>query len=96
MKRRALLGMGLAAAALPLAACEDEKDRAVAVYALLDVSGSYIRELDKAIRAPDMMAWMASIGAQPVGGGAAAAQAMVDRERARWARDIPPLNIRVD
>jgi len=53
-------------------------------------------ELDRAIRAPDMVAWMASIGAQPVGGSAASAQAMVDRERARWARDIPPLNIRVD
>jgi tripartite-type tricarboxylate transporter receptor subunit TctC len=53
-------------------------------------------ELDAAIRAPAMVAWMHSIGAQPVGGGAEAAAAMVARERARWARDIPPMGIRVD
>jgi hypothetical protein len=55
VRRRGFLGMGLAAAALPLVACEDEKDRAVAVYALLDVSGSYFRELDKAMRALRVM-----------------------------------------
>ncbi len=53
-------------------------------------------EIDKAIRAPEMTAWMSSIGAQPVGGGADAAQAMVARERERWMRAIPPLNIRLD
>lgn len=53
-------------------------------------------ELDRAIRAPEMVAWMTSIGAQPVGGGAEAAQAMVTRERERWARAIPALNIRLD
>jgi tripartite-type tricarboxylate transporter receptor subunit TctC len=53
-------------------------------------------ELDAAIRAPAMVAWMESIGAQPVGGSAEAASAMVARERARWARDIPPMGIRVD
>ncbi len=53
-------------------------------------------ELDRAIRAPEMVAWMTSIGAQSVGGGAEAAQAMVTRERERWAQAIPPLNIRLD
>jgi tripartite-type tricarboxylate transporter receptor subunit TctC len=56
----------------------------------------YSTELDKAIRAPEMVAWMNSIGAQAIGGGAPAAQAMVARERVRWARDIPPMNISVD
>ncbi|WP_270935304.1 Bug family tripartite tricarboxylate transporter substrate binding protein [Falsiroseomonas oryzae] len=53
-------------------------------------------ELDRAIRAPEMVAWMASIGAQPVGGSAADASAMVARERERWARVIPTLGISVD
>jgi tripartite-type tricarboxylate transporter receptor subunit TctC len=53
-------------------------------------------ELDRAIRAPAMVAWMNSLAAVPAGGGHEAAQAMVARERARWARDIPPLNIRLD
>ncbi len=56
----------------------------------------YSVELDKAIRAPEMVAWMNSIGARAIGGGAPAAQAMVARERARWARDIPAMNITVD
>jgi len=56
----------------------------------------YSVELDKAIRAPEMVAWMNSIGARAIGGGAPAAQAMVARERVRWARDIPPMNINVD
>jgi tripartite-type tricarboxylate transporter receptor subunit TctC len=60
------------------------------------VVARYSAEIDRAIRSPEMVAWMTSIAAQPVGGGAEAAQAMVTRERLRWARDIPPLNIRVD
>lgn len=60
------------------------------------VVARYSSEIDRAIRSPEMVAWMTSIAAQPVGGGAEVAQAMVTRERLRWARDIPPLNIRVD
>ena len=53
-------------------------------------------ELDRAIRAPEMVAWMNSIASIPVGQGSEAATAMVARERARWARDIPPMGIRID
>jgi tripartite-type tricarboxylate transporter receptor subunit TctC len=53
-------------------------------------------ELDRAIKAPEMVAWMGSIGALPVGGTLAESAAMVARERERWARVIPPLGIRVD
>jgi tripartite-type tricarboxylate transporter receptor subunit TctC len=53
-------------------------------------------ELDRAIRSPEITAWMGSIGALPVGGTLAEAGAMVARERERWARVIPPLGIRVD
>ncbi len=53
-------------------------------------------ELDRAIRAPEMVAWMASIAAQPVGGSAADAAAMVARERTRWAQAIPALGITID
>ncbi len=55
--RRSLL---LGSLALPVAACE-EREPASAVYVLLDVSGSYFRELDKATRA--IRAMMASIKA---------------------------------
>jgi tripartite-type tricarboxylate transporter receptor subunit TctC len=53
-------------------------------------------ELDRAIKAPEMVAWMASIGALPVGGTLADSAAMVARERERWARVIPTLGITVD
>jgi tripartite-type tricarboxylate transporter receptor subunit TctC len=53
-------------------------------------------EFDRAIRAPEMGAWMASIGAQPIGGSAADAAAMVARERTRWAQAIPAMGITVD
>ncbi|MGG5812031.1 Bug family tripartite tricarboxylate transporter substrate binding protein [Falsiroseomonas sp. CW058] len=53
-------------------------------------------EMDRAIRAPEMAGWMRSIGAEPVGGSAEAVAAMLARERARWARDIPALGITVD
>ncbi len=43
----ALLG---AAPALALGACEERSANAVSVYVLLDLSGSYFRELDKALR----------------------------------------------
>lgn len=52
---RRAFGLGLAASTLPLAACDDEKARAVSVYALLDVSASYFRELEKALRALRVM-----------------------------------------
>jgi tripartite-type tricarboxylate transporter receptor subunit TctC len=54
------------------------------------------QELDKVIRAPEMVRWMASIGAQAAGNGRAAAEAMVARERERWARVIPAMNIRLN
>jgi hypothetical protein len=38
-----------------LAACEERRDDAASIYALLDVSGSYFRELDKAVRALRVM-----------------------------------------
>jgi tripartite-type tricarboxylate transporter receptor subunit TctC len=53
-------------------------------------------ELEKVIRAPETVRWMASIGAQAAGGGQAAAEAMVARERERWGRVIPALNLRLD
>jgi tripartite-type tricarboxylate transporter receptor subunit TctC len=53
-------------------------------------------DLDRAIKSPEMVAWMASIGALPVGGTLAESAAMVARERERWARVIPTLGIRVD
>jgi tripartite-type tricarboxylate transporter receptor subunit TctC len=54
------------------------------------------QEIDRAIHAPAMREWMLSIGSQPAGNGQAAAEAMVTRERERWAQIIPPLNIRLD
>jgi tripartite-type tricarboxylate transporter receptor subunit TctC len=53
-------------------------------------------EMDKAIRSPEMTAWMRSIGAEPVGGSAQAVADMLARDRARWQRDIPSLGITVD
>lgn len=53
-------------------------------------------ELDRVIRAPETVRWMASIGAQAAGGGQAAAEAMVARERERWGRVIPAMNLRLD
>lgn len=53
-------------------------------------------ELDRAIQAPETVAWLRSIGAEPAGGSAEAATALLARERARWARDIPSLGITVD
>lgn len=47
------LGGALAAGALT--ACEERRDDAASIYALLDVSGSYFRELDKAMRALRVM-----------------------------------------
>lgn len=45
-RRELLLGTGAAL----LTACEERRDNAASVYALIDVSGSYFRELDKAVR----------------------------------------------
>lgn len=50
-RRSFLLGAGAAA----VAACEERRDDAAAIYALLDVSGSYFRELDKAVRSLRVM-----------------------------------------
>jgi hypothetical protein len=47
-------GFALGGVALGLGACE-ERLPASAVYALLDISGSYFRELDKAVRALRVM-----------------------------------------
>lgn len=47
LARRSLL---LGATAATLSACDERRDEAASVYALLDVSGSYFRELDKAVR----------------------------------------------
>ena len=54
-RRNLLLGAGAAALAGSLAACEERRDDAASIYALLDVSGSYFRELDKAVRALRVM-----------------------------------------
>ena len=56
-RRDLLLGAGAAAlaGAGTLAACEERRDDAASIYALLDVSGSYFRELDKAVRALRVM-----------------------------------------
>lgn len=53
-------------------------------------------ELDAAIRAPATAAWQRNFGAEPAGGSAEAAATMLARERARWARVIPELGIRLD
>jgi tripartite-type tricarboxylate transporter receptor subunit TctC len=53
-------------------------------------------ELDAAIREPATAAWQRDFGAEPVGGSAAVAAAMLERERARCARVIPQLGIRLD
>ncbi len=53
--RRRAFAFGLAASGLSLAACDDESSRGVSVYCLLDVSASYFRELDKALRALRVM-----------------------------------------
>lgn len=45
--RRSLL---LGATAATLASCDERRDEAASIYALLDVSGSYFRELDKVVR----------------------------------------------
>ena len=47
-------GFALGGTALALGACE-ERVPASAIYALIDVSGSYFRELDKAVRALRVM-----------------------------------------
>jgi hypothetical protein len=52
LARRSLL---LGSAASALGACEERRDNAASVYALIDVSGSYFRELDKAVRALRVM-----------------------------------------
>jgi hypothetical protein len=54
-RRRLLLGAGAVTLAGAVAACEERRDDAASVYALLDVSGSYFRELDKAVRALRVM-----------------------------------------
>ena len=54
-RRDLLLGAGAAALAGTVAACEERRDDAASIYALLDVSGSYFRELDKAVRALRVM-----------------------------------------
>jgi len=54
-RRDLLLGAGAAALTGTLAACEERRDDAASIYALLDVSGSYFRELDKAVRALRVM-----------------------------------------
>ena len=54
-RRRLLLGAGAVTFAGAVAACEERRDDAASVYALLDVSGSYFRELDKAVRALRVM-----------------------------------------
>ena len=58
-RRDLLLGAGAAALAGTLAgtlaACEERRDDAASIDALLDVSGSYFRELDKAVRALRVM-----------------------------------------
>jgi len=48
-------GFAFGAGSLALAACEDRKANATAVHALLDVSRSYFRELDKTLRAIRVM-----------------------------------------
>jgi tripartite-type tricarboxylate transporter receptor subunit TctC len=53
-------------------------------------------ELDAAIREPATAAWQRNFGAEPAGGSAEAAAAMLARERTRWARVIPQLGIRLD
>ncbi|WP_170984925.1 tripartite tricarboxylate transporter substrate binding protein [Roseomonas sp. AR75] len=60
------------------------------------VAARLAAELDRVIRAPETVRWMASIGAQAAGGGQAAAEAMVARERERWGRVIPAMNLRLD
>jgi hypothetical protein len=47
LARRSLL---LGATAATLASCDERRDEAASIYALLDVSASYFRELDKAVR----------------------------------------------
>ena len=54
-RRNLLLGAGAATLAGAVAGCEERRDDAASVYALLDVSGSYFRELDKAVRALRVM-----------------------------------------
>jgi tripartite-type tricarboxylate transporter receptor subunit TctC len=53
-------------------------------------------DLNRAIRTPEAVAWMRSIGAEPVGGSAEDCAAMLRRERERWARLIPSMGITVD
>ncbi len=53
-------------------------------------------ELDAAIRDPAMAAWIREFGAEPIGGSAAAAAALLARERERWAQLVPQLGIRLD
>jgi tripartite-type tricarboxylate transporter receptor subunit TctC len=53
-------------------------------------------ELNRAIRLPDTVAWMRSLGAEPAGGTAEQAAAMLRTERERWARLIPAMGITVD
>jgi hypothetical protein len=55
VRRNLLLGAGAATLAGAVAACEERRDDAASIYALLDVSGSYFRELDKAVRALRVM-----------------------------------------
>ena len=53
-------------------------------------------ELNRAIRTPDAVTWMRSLGAEPVGGTAEQAATMLRTERERWARLIPSMGITVD
>jgi tripartite-type tricarboxylate transporter receptor subunit TctC len=53
-------------------------------------------ELNRAIRTPEAVAWMRSLGAEPVGGTAEQAATMLRTERERWARLIPSMGITVD
>lgn len=52
--------------------------------------------LNQAIRSPDAVTWMRSLGAEPAGGTAEDAAAMLRRERERWAQLIPTMGITVD
>ncbi|HKH68707.1 MAG TPA: vWA domain-containing protein, partial [Reyranella sp.] len=54
-RRAVTAGLLGASVGTALGACEERSATASAVYALLDVSGSYFRELDKAVRALRVM-----------------------------------------
>lgn len=53
-------------------------------------------ELNRVIHTPELVAWMRDLGAEPVGGSAEAAAAMLARERDRWQRVMPALGVTID